>query len=414
MAFRRNCLILIKHIKKNYILGIINGFMFNVSESITGPRTVLPLFMSTITNSSFIIGLACSMHDALWPLPQIFTAHFLEGRPYKKFMYVYTAFIRSGAIFMMSILIFINPPAILPFFLLLLFIYQFSGGLAGLSFMDIVGKTISAKKQPSFWGFRMAIGGTLSVAAGFYVKWILGDAPTNFNFGILYITAGILVAIALLSFCFAYEPKDEVQKKTKKFSVFFSEGVKLLAKDSNFKSLFFTRVLLGMSFGMNPFYVLFALRVLKMSAADVGILISVQMTGMIISNYLWSRMAKHFGMRSILSITSILAVMIPLLAFLCHGVERAPLYIMFFLIGCTVSGISVGSPSILLSIAPEVKRPTYIGFMNTFLAPVFFYPTLNGVIIDKFSYTPALVVSVITGISAFIILRGMKIEKSLS
>lgn len=404
----------VKHIKKNYILGIINGFLMTASDSIIGPRTVLPLFMSTITSSSVLIGLACSMHDALWPMPQIFMAHFLEGKPYKKFMYTYTAFIRSGAIFMISILIFTNPPGILPLFLLLLFIYQFAGGFAGLSFMDIVGKTVSSAKQPSFWGLRMAIGGVLSVAGGFYVKWVLGDAPVNTNFGILYLTASFMVAVALISFCFSYEPRDEAQKRTERFSDFLKDGLKLLSADSNFKILFITRVLLGISFGMNPFYVIFAMRVLGLSVSDVGIMIAVQMTGMIISNYIWNRVAKKYGMRSILSITSFLAVAIPLLAFSCTILGSFPLYAMFFLIGCTVSGISVGSPSILLSIAPGVKRPTYIGFMNTFLAPVFFYPTLNGIIIDAFSYYPAFIISIITGIAAFIVLSELRMEKPLS
>ncbi|MDD3804086.1 MAG: MFS transporter [bacterium] len=399
-----------KHIKRNYTLGIFNGVLMNLVDALTGSSTMLPLYLSTLTKSSVLIGLGTSFHDALWPLPQIFMAHFHEGKPFKKYVYDRTALVRVLMMFVLAFVILLNPPSVLWIFLSALFIYHVFGGIAGLSFMDVVAKTISPEKLTSFWGLRIALGGVLSIGGGFLVKFILNRYSSPFDFYLVFISAAIIVTVGLFSFCLAEEPADSTQKKTKSFIVFFKDGAKILSKDRNFKYLFFVRVLLGITAALEPFYMIYAVRELGMRPSSAGFMIAARMTGLVSSNFLWNYIARRKSVRHVLVAAGAVGIILPALAYFSFF-NKATLYALFFFAGVFYSGIQVGSPSLLLIIAPHEKRPTYIGFFNTMIAPVYFVSIVHGALIDMFSFTVPFIIASLSsaaGLAAALRLRKMK------
>ncbi|HAV92631.1 TPA: hypothetical protein DCW38_05560 [candidate division WOR-3 bacterium] len=396
------------HIKKNYILGIVNGILMNLTDSFTGSSTILPLYLSTLTKSNVIIGFGSSFHDTLWPLPQIFMAHFHEGKPYKKYIYDRTAFIRAMMMFVLAFVIMLNPSGVLWIFLSALFLYQIFGGIAGLSFMDVVAKTISPQKLTSFWGLRIAIGGILSIIGGFAVRFILNKYSSPYDFYLIYISAAFIVTIGLFSFCLAEEPADTEQKKTESFKAFFKEGVKVLSKDRNFKYLYSVRVLLGITASLEPFYMIYAIRELGMKPALAGFMIVARMAGLVSSNFLWNYIAGKKSVKHVLVAASIVGFLLPITAYVSRY-NTLIIYLLFFLAGIFYSGVQVGGPSLLLTIATDEKRPTYIGFFNTMIAPVYFVSMIHGALIDKFSFSVPFLIASLSSFSGLIV--AMKLRK---
>ena len=319
----------IEHNKKNFILGVINGVLFNFAFAITGSETILPVYVSTLTASGLIIGLAGSMQKALWPMPQVFMAHYLEGRKFTKFVYIHTSYIRTASMFLMGFVILWSPSYVLPLFLFFLLTYLVAGGMSGISFMEIIGKTISKSRLTSFWGLRQAGGGILAILGGVYVKFILSSRPYPQNFAILFITAGFVVAFALFSFVIADEPPSDNQLQTKKFRQFMKDGFSILSRDHRFKSLFFYKILMAIAMGPIPFYSLFALKYFEVSKSDIGFFISVQMAGLILSNILWNRLGKK-NIKYILVITALCTAIQPILAYLSLTLSPLFMYIVFF------------------------------------------------------------------------------------
>ncbi|MDY6788039.1 MAG: MFS transporter [candidate division WOR-3 bacterium] len=398
----------VKHNNKNYILGIINGILFKFAFAVTGSETILPVFVSTLTSSGVLIGLAGSMQMALWPLPQIFMANYLEGKKYKMFVYKYTAYVRIIAMFAMGIVILWYPSFILPVFMLFLFIYLTAGGMSGISFMELIGKTISKRRLASFWGFRQAGGGALAILGGLFVKFSLDTYDYPFNYALLFLASGFVVTIALISFIMADEPPSRGQEPSKGFRHFFKTGVKVLRRDSAFKRLFSYKVLMAVAMGPVPFYAIFSLRILDVHESTIGLFIAIQMVGMILSNIVWDRVSKFLSTKYIMIITAGIVLLQPIFASLSPLLGIWMMYIVFFLVGASMSGIRVGYLTYLLEIAPESKRPTYIGFMNTFTAPMLFYPMINGLLVDIFSFTPTFIISAFIALIAGILIAGTR------
>jgi MFS family permease len=188
----------------------------------------------------------------------------------------------------------------------------------------------------------------------------------------------------------ASEPEVTVQETRMPFKKFLLRGPFLLKNVKSYRMLLVVRILLGVWGMALPFYILFARQQLELPASAVGIFLSIQMVGMIISNLLWGMLSNRIGNKIVLELVSAVAILSPLLTMLtavypplrnltCFGV-------VFFFLGFALSGIRLGYTNYMLDVSPEAERPTYLGFMNTFLAPVLLLSALGGFIIERTSY----------------------------
>jgi len=57
----------------------------------------------------------------------------------------------------------------------------------------------------------------------------------------------------------------------------------------------------------------------------------------------------------------------------------------------------VGEQNYLLEIAPERRRPSYLGFNSAMQLPLALVPVLAGAVVDRFSYAPLFVLSALGG-----------------
>ena len=74
--------------------------------------------------------------------------------------------------------------------------------------------------------------------------------------------------------------------------------------------------------------------------------------------------------------------------------------VVFFFLGFALSGIRLGYTNYMLDVSPEAERPTYLGFMNTFLAPVLLLSAVGGFMIEKTSYEVLFATVIGAGIAA--------------
>ena len=85
-----------RHFKRNFFLGVSNGVLFHFAWAFTGTSTVLPLFISRLTPSEILIGLASTLEALGWFLPQIAIAAMTLHRRRQLPVYIRAAFLRGG------------------------------------------------------------------------------------------------------------------------------------------------------------------------------------------------------------------------------------------------------------------------------------------------------------------------------
>jgi MFS family permease len=381
-----------RHFRRNFFLGVSNGVLFHFAWAFTSTSTVLPLFISRLTSSEILIGLASTLEALGWFLPQIAIAAMTLHRTEQLPVYVKTAFLRGGSFFLFAILVFVlgkeNPSYLLVTFFFLFSLYSLGGGMAGVSFTDIVGKTIREEKRGSFFGARKLVGGGLAALGGLLIQRILKLYDFPRNFGALFLIASGVIILALVSTCLVKETPAirRPAKKTVRENLLL--GFRITKEDENFRKFLYTRIAIGCYVMGLPFYIIYAKEFLSVPTAMAGVFLTVQMVGYLSSNILWGYLSNRRNNRLVLVLSASSSGICPLLVLsdMICGIPLWAYAAIFFFLGATIAGLDLGHMNYLLQFAPEERRPIYIGFFNTVVGPTLFLSAVGGLIIQVFSF----------------------------
>jgi MFS family permease len=393
---------------RSFILGVTNGVLFNLAEAMIGGTTVLPIFISKITASKVLIGLSGTMANAGLLMPQLIVANLIQHLKRKMPTYIGSGAVRVGSVWATALLVVFaghsSSASLLAGFFILYTTYCLAGGVANIPFMDIVAKSVPSERRGTFFGARMFFGGIASALAGVLVKNILASKPFPESFALLFMAAAAIITVAVFSFCIVSEPVGPVRESKMPFGQFLRRGPFLLKNVRSYRMLLVVRILLGV-WGMPlPFYIIYAQEKLSLALGDVGILLSIQMIGTFMSNILWGYLSNRRGNKIVLELVSAVSILCPVVAiFGVFFLPASPMIsfgVVFFLIGVSWSGTSLGYTNYVLDVSPADERPTYLGFMNTFLSPVLLLSAVGGFIIEKSSYEALFITAIVAGAGA--------------
>lgn len=376
--------------RRNFGLGVLNGALFNAALAFLSGSTIMPVFISQLTESKVLIGLFSTLESFGWFFPQLFAAAFIAHRSRMIAFYNNLSFLRLGFFGLAIGGIFVfsnNPDGILLSFAICFGMLSIAAGFAGVAFTEIVGKTIPVNKRGSYFGLRMFIGGSLAAIEGIYVRRIISTYPFPYNFGYIYISAWILMLLGLITFAYVREPESKHIIDRAPFSQQLKSAWAVFRTNENFRLLFWSRLFINTIFLALPFYVVFAISRLGASESMAGIYLTAEMVGYLASNALWAWLSNHVSNRKVIIFAAVASLAPPLLAFIISFAHISPIAfsVVFLLLGMAESGIGMGYLNYLLEFLPERGRLLSIGLMHTLIAPTVFFSALGGLLGQVFS-----------------------------
>jgi len=383
------------HLRRNFALGVVNGALYIVAESLIDPTLVLTWFLARLSASNLLIGLVVPLRDVGWFLPQLFAAHYLAHLPHKLPTYTAVSVIRGLAWLSMAIVTLTqrDPAILIVGFFVSYVVNSLASGWAGLPFMDIVAKTIPAQRRGTYFGTRLLVGGALSVVGSLVVRYALSERLGRTfpaNVGQLMAIAALFAVTSLYSFGFVMEPPGEVSEVAS-LSAHLGRAAGIPRRDRNFRLFLATRVMLMTAQMATPFFAVYASRELGAGPEMVSVYLAFNMAASLVSNLLWSRLSDWRGNRAVIRLSASLGLMMALLAWLSAPLDQtlglasiaAWLFtIVFSVLGAFQSGISVGGMSLLLEIAPTRDRALYVGLANSVLGVALLSTSVGGLLVD--------------------------------
>jgi hypothetical protein len=383
--------------RRSFRLGVWNAALYMGGEGLVDANTVVPVFLAGLGTPNPLIGFSAALPDFGWFLPQFATVPWLSRRTRSIGLYRLAAVLRGLAFALLAASIVPlagHPGVLLAVFLLGYGVYSFSGGLAAVPFMEIVGRTVPRERLGAFWAHRLFWGGLATVLAGLFVRRLLDGGTDPSRFALLFGLATGLVTLGYGLFSAVREPALPASPENAGPLGMLGEGLGMLARDVHFRRLLIARGTLSLWFAAAPFITLFAVRELGGSARTAGTFLLVRMAGFVVANLLWHRVSRHPGDHVLMRIgaagcagltlaAALIAVLSPWrLGWLAAGPAVLALEVVFFLGGATQSAITAGYSSLMLLLAPPGRRPAFIGLINTFLGPIMLLPMLGGVLVD--------------------------------
>lgn len=373
-------------VKRTFVLGVINGTGFIFSFSLLHPSTVLPVLVKELMGDSMIyLGIMAWVFTGGWFWLQVLLQNKLETSPRKLVFYRISAGIRIVTWSLLTALLWWgqNLPRELIYLglVMLMFAYTSAGGLGMIPFWDIVAKSIPAKRRASFFGMRRFLGGLLAVFVGGALIHAALDPDSRWafprNYGVLALVSLIVVCISFLAFCWVREPIHRVHSHRLSLNRQLRRGPRIFRRDPDVRSLVYVRVLAALAMHMTfPFLFRFMTDELKTPIAMAGYFTSVHLLSATVSNVLWSYVGDSRGTRLLLKSATILVLAVPVAALITPLLSTTPLFRLyeltfsaqllgmttaFLLLGGAMAGQMLGETNYLMEIAPERKRPTYLG-----------------------------------------------------
>lgn len=392
-------------VRRNYRLGVINGVLFALGDSLSSAGLVLALLVRQLGGSLALVGLLPALQIGGFLLPQMVVGGRLQAMPYKLPLYRRAAVARMSAFGALLLAIFtagsLPPNTSLWLIIICYSIFNFGGGTSTLAFQDVVAKVIPPRRRGSFFGTRQLFGGLLTFAiVGPLVRWLLSDtSPLAFpyNYGALVVLAWISMSIGLFAFAIVKEPPQTQLGKRMRVIEGLRRAPAIMRANANYRWFIISRMLTRVGQIAEPFYIIYAIESLGLPSGVAGIYLAVRAISGALSNLLWSRISERQGTRRLILLTGVLFVLAPALALggpmiaNTLGLGGTGLLIaiglVFLVAGVANDGNGISSNTYLLEIVPEDERPTYIGLANTTLGVVTFLPVLGGWLVANVGYS---------------------------
>jgi len=388
----------------NHIKNILHGFFLAIGTTIAEPSTILPLIVNYFGGSSMLVGFFAALLRGGAIIVQLFAA--FHAQTYKLMLPHLRRifFIRFFSWFFIGVAILLfgdnYPNLTLASIGFGLFIFSFSAGFAAIYFREIMAKIFSHKfrgKTMAYRQFFSAVGGLVS---GALAGWILHTFEAPQSYGMLFIISSFIMGFGYLSFSLVEEPiKEDVSKKEKSFKEFLHNSFGLLKADKALQTQIITFLFAYGYLIALPFIILHAQEKINLDGIAIGSLITTQMVGAMLSNFIWGKLSSNSLNRLIAKIAIALQIIAIILA--SNASSLYEYMLIFFLIGASIDGNRIASSNLILKLAPAQKRPVYIALQMNLVSLGMFFSIIGGIILHYLSYSVLYSSAIITLLFAF-------------
>jgi MFS family permease len=384
------------HFRYNFIAFLVDYVFFGIAFTLINPSTVLPAFARTLTDLEPLIGLAATVFEAGWLLPQLGAAAMMAGRPRKK-PYMMAAVCVGRPLFLVLALVTWAglpryPGAMLLTFLSCVGLFTLTDGVASVAWFDILARAVPLERRGRLLGAGQLLTGLLGIGVGALVVLVLGSPRLAYpkNYALIFALAVAAFIPSAVALSLLREPTASTNETRPSVRTFWKQLGSVWRGDRDFRLLVSSRWLVGLMSLSLPFYILHATEVIGLPQATAGWFVSAQMAGKITTSSALGWLTDRKGPRPVTWLAGAVALLCPLLALAIHSARGTPLAqfypLVFFLYGVLTNCWLLGPLNYVLELAPEERRPLYVGLYNTLaglLVPASF---LGGVLLRATSY----------------------------
>lgn len=379
-----------KNLKFNILANIGDGSFFGFGIGISSFNTVIPLFVSTLTNSAILIGLIPAIHNVGWQFPQLFTAHKITRMPrFKPYVMLMTIqervpFLGLAIIALLSPMI--GPTASLTITFLLLIWQGMGAGLTANAWQNMVSRIIPSDMLATFFGLQSAGSNLLASVGAVIAGYLLQNTASPGSFAICFIASSGMMVISYIFLSLTREPERQELPEDNSREDFWRKVKDIMKFDVPFRWFIISRN--AFQFGMmaQAFYIIYAIKILHMSMEEAGFMTGLLFITQVAANPILGRIADKWNSSNVIKAGAVAIGLASLLAWWAPSAEW--FYAVIVLSGTASTAFWTIGIAKSLEFGKEDEKPTYVGLSNTLIAPsTILAPLIGGWLADISSYS---------------------------
>ncbi|RKX80869.1 MAG: MFS transporter [Spirochaetes bacterium] len=392
----------------NFIAFLWHALFLALASNFMDINTIIPTMLFKAGGNTVQLGFLTAIMIGGASLMQVFFAGFLAHKEKKKPYLLIGIYLRVSALLGLGFLL-SGAGHMTSFFVIasiftLITIFSFSGSFAGISYTDILGKSINKDSRKKFFILKQTISSTAVFASALLVRYLLRQYSYPKNYSILFIGAGTFLLTATLGFWMIREKPTDLKNTFDNFKSIFKLYVDLIKKDRNVRYYILLINSAGLGLTLVPFYIALAKHNLGLTSKSVGNFLLLQIIGMIVSNLLWHFLLKKGSYKFVVKTYAIIGSVLPILALaLSNNFSLYPF--IFLLSGFNISAYQVSLPGILLEISREHNRVLYVAISGAGSVSTILFPLIGGFLIRWFGYPIVFGISIAVIFTSFFIVN---------
>ncbi|MGI6208661.1 MAG: MFS transporter [Anaerolineae bacterium] len=406
----------------NYRWAMVHEVAMNLGLTLADPATVVPVLLQEFRASNTVIGLLPSIRYSGWLLPQLFAAGYLQSKERKAPYVIALDLARAASYVVIALLLMAHrrlpDGLVIALFLLLFGFTRITAGSAMVGRFDVVGKVVPRERMAAFFATRGIWTGVCGFAAGVVITAVLGSSlGFPLDYAVLFLASTVVFAVGALTFSLVGEPAVPAQSASRSPLSQLGQIPAIIRGDPLYRRYVVYRLLLEVMGISVPFYIVYAIARWQVPVAMTGTYIAAGTAASLFANFYWRRLAQRRGNGSVITRSVLLSAtvpVIPLALVLAEGlgltglagwVASAAFLVLYLVQGAGNSGREICNNAVLINLAPEAQRPTYVGLTNTVAGLFTFAPVLAGRLIDERGYEVLFVLTLIISLLTWVAAR---------
>jgi MFS family permease len=391
----------------NFGVNLLDVANFWFGMSFISATTIVPLFISKLTDSPIPIGLAAVIAQGAWYLPQLFTANFVERLPWKKPVVANLGFFLERLplwIIVLSAIVAIRSPGLgLILFLLAYAWHGLGAGLVATAWQDLIARCFPVARRGRFLGLSFFVGALTGAAAAGFSARLLDSYPFPTNFIYCFGIAATTITISWIFLYLTREPAQTISAPRQSTRQYWTDLPNLLRHDINFAHFMVARVFLALSGLGIGFVTVYAVKRWSVPDSTVGGYTAAFLLGQTFANLLVGILTDKYGHKLSLEISALTTLLAFVLAWLAPDPQW--IFAVFFLLGMRAGTVLVSGILVIFEFCAPEKRPTYSGLTNTIAGVVNIIGPLVGAGLAIAGYDWPFILSAIFGLLALVTMR---------
>jgi len=401
--------------KHNFKAFVWHATWLAFTSTFTEINTVLPGMILEVGGNHIHVGILTAIMVGVPMLTQLLFAGFLTPKPQKKpylLLGIYLRVVALGGVgWTLTRFTDVDPVVVIFLVYGWMLIFTTSGAFAGVSYTDILGKSIAGKVRKRFFVVRQSLASLGVLVSALITRQILKNYEYPQNYEVLFFAAAIALFIASFGFIMLKEKSVASRFESSSFLEILKFIPGYIKEDANLRNFIIVNNLTGFATTLLPFYVVLARDTYSLELSDIGNFLLVQISGLILSNLLWSRVLKKYSFKGILLIWITIGASLPLLALLIATFASEPVFLLiFFLSGAAMSAQKIAQEGVLIEISENDNRALYSGINGAFNLTIALFPLISGFAIAWIGYAPVFILGSLAMLSASIFVKRLQCE----
>lgn len=284
--------------RRNFLLNVTDGVLFSAGTGFFSHAGLVPLFVATLTDARWPLGLVTPVLMVGIALPQLFGAAVAARCSDFWGAVRLSAWLPRLWVMALAAVPFVPQPWTLAVFFAVWALYALSLGFCIPMWSTFIAQVIPASVRGRFFGIRTAIGAVMAMAGATAASAVLAGWPGHLGFAACFAIAAVLLVLSVVSFQFTRHDWTTFDARRAEASgSFWQDALATLRTSSAFRQYLLARICTTMTVAATGFYAVHAVTAFRLDVAQASLLALAIVFVPNVTAALWGLLADRVGNR---------------------------------------------------------------------------------------------------------------------